>query len=86
MFDSVYYVDEIEEFIKEYQPDCIYLNDGENTDSGLRPRQLDLECLTNYKTNKTDLFNVLTDSRVIKSNEEIKVLEWITQLSCEAHV
>ena len=28
----------------------------------------------------------MTESRVVKSEEEIKLMEWITQLSCEAHV
>lgn len=74
----MYYVDELEEFLTNYGPSCIYLNDGVNSDSGLRPRPLDLEFISKFNTNKTDLFDVLTESRVIKSDEEIKVLEWIT--------
>jgi len=49
-----------------------------NSDSGLRPRQIDLEFINKFTTNKTDLFDIITESRVLKSDEEIKVLEWIT--------
>ena len=39
------YVDEMEQYLKEKKPSVIYLNDGVNSDSGLRPEKIDLPFL-----------------------------------------
>lgn len=39
LVDEVRYVDELETYFEEKKPTCIYLNDGVNSDSGLRPNK-----------------------------------------------
>lgn len=89
--DQVYYTDELETYFKEYQPNVVYLNKGINTDSGLSPVDLLTHPLTSswlhdYPTNTSDLFEIMSESRVTKTRSEIELLEWITQLTCEGHV
>lgn len=72
------YVDEMEEYLKQKNPSLIYLNDGINSDSGSRPEKIDLGFLANFKLNTEDLFEVITEARVIKSEDEITLLKYIT--------
>lgn len=74
--------------------------DGEDSDSGLRPKLPDFDFLKNYKffiffsqffkdnnfyrLNKEDLYDVLNNCRVIKSPEEIQLMDDITKISSEA--
>lgn len=83
--DEVRYVDELEDYLKAKQPTAIYLYDGVNTDSKLRPRLPTFPFLTNYTLNKEDLYNALDEARVIKNQEEIKVMRHICKVSSEAH-
>lgn len=86
---ATYYADELETYLQSYQPTTIYLNDGLNSDSGRRPAELTKpvsKAISDYDQNRTDLFEVMSECRVNKSEEEIMLMSWITQLSCEAHV
>lgn len=68
----------MEQYLKDKNPSVIYLNDGVNSDSGLRPEKIDLAFLQNYNLNHEDLFEVITEARVIKSEGEINLLKYIT--------
>ena len=87
--DQVYYTDEMEQYFKDTQPDIIYLNKGVNSDSGLTTL---LPEESWYKTScpevKVDsgtMHDVLAESRVIKTDEELEIMRWASQITCEAH-
>lgn len=54
------------------------MNDGVNSDSGLSPEKPDFPFMTKLNLNLTDLFPVITESRVIKNESEIELLKYIT--------
>lgn len=86
-----YYADELQSYLQSYAPSMIYLNDGVNSDSGRRPVDLNQHgtigsAIAGYPQNKSDLFEVMSECRVNKSDDEIMLMSWVTQLSCEAHV
>lgn len=49
MIDEVKYVDEIEEYFFKKNPNVVYINDGVNSDSGLRPNKADFAFLGQFK-------------------------------------
>ena len=56
-----------------------------NSDSKLRPRVPSLGYLKHYNINNTDLYEVLDESRVVKTAEEIKVMKYVCEISSEGH-
>lgn len=49
--DEVYYNDKILEYVKSVNPSCIYLYDGVDSDSGLRPRLPDVRNFGEFLVN-----------------------------------
>jgi len=64
----------------------IYLYDGVNSDSGLRPDLPDLPFLPNYKLNNEDLYETLNELKTVKDQIEIELLQFISRISSEAHI
>ena len=67
----------MEDYFKTKNPCIIYLNHGINSDSGLSPDMPIFDFMKNYNQNMTDLFSVITESRVVKSLSEIEILKYI---------
>lgn len=68
-----------------YNQSTIYLYDGINSDSKLRPKLPTFTFLNKYPINKEDLYEILDEARVIKSQEEIKIMKFVCMLASEAH-
>ena len=88
MIDEMRYTDELEAFFAEQQPDTIFLNKCVNSDSGLTTDIPDKKYFANCPTAKIDeslMHNVLVESRVIKTDEEIEIMRWASKITCEAH-
>ena len=64
----------------------IYLYNGVDSDSGLKPDLPKFEFLQKHKSNDTQLYEILNECRVRKSEEEINVMRYICKISSEAHV
>ena len=87
--DEICYTDEIQDVLKGINPDLIYLNKGINSDSGLEtmvPEQslYDRACAGAVIDTST-MHNILAESRVIKTDEEIEIMRWASKITCEAH-
>ena len=90
LIDEILYVDEMEEFLKSHEAAVVYVNSGINSDSGLKTdTPEDTICrkaVPNAIVNTAHMHNILSESRVIKSEEEIEMMRWASKITCEAHV
>jgi len=89
LVDEIMFVDQMEEYLKTQSPEVVYVNKGVNSDSGLTTmvpdEQLYLEVCPDAKTDSTFMHNILSESRVIKNDEEIEIMRWASKITCEAH-
>jgi len=90
LIDEIHYVDEMEDFLKTHDPIVVYVNSGVNSDSGLKtdcPEDtICRKAVPNAVVNNTHMHNILSESRVIKSEEEREIMRWASKITCEAHV
>ena len=56
-----------------------------NTDSGLSPQIPDFKFLENFELDKTNLWPALSESRSIKTEKEILLLDESARITQEAH-
>ena len=86
--DEFWYIKDIPTYFKNRQPQRVYLNHGK-TDvfarSTILPDQsLFKDTCPNATVDKYLLYRVLTDSRVLKTAEEIEIMRWASRATCEA--
>jgi hypothetical protein len=62
------------------------LNEGVNSDSGLTTHIPEEKYWKDFKIDKETMHDILCESRVIKSDEEIDVLRWASRITCEGHI
>ena len=63
----------------------MFLNDGVNSDSGLKTILPDEKYCKDRTVDRETLYEILAESRVIKNDEEILALRWASQITAEAH-
>jgi Xaa-Pro dipeptidase len=85
LVDEIYFVEHLEQFIKEHNPATIFVNSGVNSDSGLKTCIPDEKYTSGFKVDDKFMHNVLAESRVIKNDEEIEIMRWASKITCEAH-
>lgn len=87
MVDDIFMLDQLEQFLKDHQAETIFVNKGVNSDSGLTTCVPE-EKYTSLAKNVDNKFmhNVLSESRVVKNDEEIEIMRWASKITCEAHV
>lgn len=78
--------DELEAFIKDFNPSTVYLNAGVNSDSQLSPALPDEKYYKGFNANREDLNLILSEARVFKSEAEIDILRWATIAACNSHI
>lgn len=83
--DEVYYTDEIATVLGSLSPNSLLVLDGVNTDSGLTHAGATFEGIQNFTVDKTVLFPIMANLRVIKTDMEIAVMKYVTEVSSEAH-
>ena len=90
MIDEIMYVDQMEQYFKDNQPKTVYLNLGENSDSGLTTG---IPSEDMFKGGCPDavvdtkfMHDVLSEARTIKNDQEMDIMRWASKITCEAHV
>jgi Xaa-Pro dipeptidase len=83
---EAYYIDEISEWLASQKPDVLYVNQGTNSDSGLTSYIPEDKHITGYNVDRETIYEILAESRVIKTEEEIDVMRWATKITVEGHV
>ena len=77
----------MEAYFKQRQPSVIYLNLGVNSDSKLTtavPEEEKYAGLCKMIDNST-MHDILVESRVLKTPQELEVMRWASWITCEAH-
>eukprot|EP00356_Strombidium_inclinatum_P004552 CAMPEP_0170488268 /NCGR_PEP_ID=MMETSP0208-20121228/6860_1 /TAXON_ID=197538 /ORGANISM="Strombidium inclinatum, Strain S3" /LENGTH=506 /DNA_ID=CAMNT_0010762791 /DNA_START=8 /DNA_END=1528 /DNA_ORIENTATION=- len=88
LIDEIRYVDEMETYFKELQPETVFINKGVNSDSGLDTLVAEdkyYKDVTKASTDDKVMHNILCGSRVIKNEEELDIMRWASKITCEAH-
>jgi len=83
--DEVYYTDEIGKVLGSKSPTQLLTLRGLNSDSGLMTKEAAFDGISNFKVNNTLLHPEITECRVIKTPEELRVLRYVNRVSSEAH-
>lgn len=82
---EIKYTEELENWVKDFEPSQVYINSGVNTDSGLNTVVPQFKWLEEHKVENDTMHDILAECRVIKSEEEIKFLELANDITSEAH-
>jgi Xaa-Pro dipeptidase len=85
LVDEIIFTSDIEKWMTEQAPDCIFVNKGVNSDSGLTTCVPEEKYTAMAKVDDKFMHNVLSESRVIKNDEEIEIMRWASKITCEAH-
>eukprot|EP01018_Ginkgo_biloba_P015050 Gb_15755 [translate_table: standard] len=87
--DEVYYTDEIADILKTFDRgsgSVLYLLHGLNTDSNKFSQPANFEGIKSFKTNLNILHPILVECRVFKSELELNLLRYVSEVSSAAHV
>jgi len=87
--NEVHFVDESKEVLQSLSPKTTYIIDGENRDSGLclPPPQFDGKDAFEVSSNGSKaLWEELGECRVVKSRDELKIMQYVNDVSSLAHI
>lgn len=83
--DEAYYVDELSAVLQKKGTKSVLVLNGKNTDSGAFHSGASFEGMDKFELDKTTLFPALSECRVTKTEEELKVMRYVIKISSEAH-
>ncbi|XP_065178030.1 xaa-Pro dipeptidase-like isoform X2 [Sycon ciliatum] len=83
--EFVQYTDEVASHLKTVNAGTLLLLRGTNTDSGSTCRAAAFDGIGDFKTDYTMLHPVISECRVIKTNQELEILRYCNRISSEAH-
>eukprot|EP01125_Pyxidicula_operculata_P001455 TRINITY_DN11337_c0_g1_i1.p1 TRINITY_DN11337_c0_g1~~TRINITY_DN11337_c0_g1_i1.p1 ORF type:complete len:479 (-),score=113.60 TRINITY_DN11337_c0_g1_i1:125-1561(-) len=83
--DECYFTDEIDTVLKQKGINQVLVLNGQNTDSGSFHHGATFKGIENFTVDKEKLFPVLQECRVIKTEEELKVLRYVCKVTADAH-
>ena len=84
--DEIHYADQLADFCKSYKDTPLHLLHGQNSDSGAFAQPAKFAGIGCYATDTKTLFQVLAECRVTKSDEELKLMKYVSQVTSDAHV
>jgi len=84
--DNCIYADELEKYFETLSPTNIYFFDGIDSDSGLKPDLPAFPWLSKYTQDHESLYQILCNSRAIKSEDEIEIMRFVNKISSDAHI
>jgi Xaa-Pro dipeptidase len=90
--DEVRYVDELDAYFTEKDgappspPAVLYTLKGQNTDSGSWAKEASFDGIEKYRVDSGKLFPIIVELRVFKTEEEMEVLRYVTDVTCKAHM
>jgi len=83
--DECHFVDDIESVLTSLGCKVIYIIQGKNTDSGNTHHGANFPGIEKFEVDKTALFPIIAECRVVKTDKEIEVMRYICRVSAEAH-
>jgi Xaa-Pro aminopeptidase len=89
LIDEFIYTEDMEKYFAEKKAAEVHLNKGINSDSGIATLIPDSAVITkgspDTKVEVEVMHDILSESRVIKNDEEASALRWAAEITCEAH-
>ncbi|XP_017884511.1 xaa-Pro dipeptidase [Ceratina calcarata] len=83
--NEVRYTDEIAAVLKSKQVTLLLTLRGQNSDSGLETKEAVFDGIDQFNVDNHTLYPEICECRVIKTPQEIEVLEYVIKLSSDAH-
>jgi len=80
------YRDDMENYFKTLNPSNIYFAYGKDKNSGLYPDIPNFPWLEQYKIDKDIFYDVLCETRAIKSKEEVDLMRFVNMMCSEGHI
>jgi Xaa-Pro dipeptidase len=84
--DEVRYTDALASVLAELRPERLLLLHGRNADSGHMARPASFPGVEGFRADVENLHPELVECRVLKSNDELRLLAWINQVASDAHI
>jgi Xaa-Pro aminopeptidase len=84
---DVVFVEDMTQWLKDRNADKVYLNAGTNSDSGMENMIPEEKYWKDLRgVDKDTIYEVLANTRVTKTSQEIDVMRWATKITVEGHV
>ena len=85
--DDVVFVEDMLQWLKDRNADRVFLNSGTNSDSGMDNMIPEENYWKELRgVDKDTMYEVLANTRVTKTAQEIDVMRWATKITVEGHV
>ncbi|CAL5223649.1 g6193 [Coccomyxa viridis] len=84
--DAVHYADELLAVLKGLKPPALHLLHGQNTDSGRYTEEATFKGIEDFTLERETAFPVLTECRVIKTREELEIMQYANDIASAGHV
>jgi Xaa-Pro dipeptidase len=83
---EVKYTEEMEKWFSDFAPSKVFLNKGINSDSKNGTLVPSYDWLKSYKVDDTTMHDILAETRVFKSKDEIELMRLANDITNEGHV
>jgi len=83
--DECFYTEDLSKVLTERNVKRVLILHGENTDSKTVHRGAKFDGLDKFEVDKSILFPVLSECRVIKTEAELDLMRYVAKVSCEGH-
>ena len=85
--DHVHYIDEVKTVLQESKAESLLTLSGVNPNSGLEPAQPTFEGIDSFTIEPSnEFYRTITELRLLKSDEEMKIMQFVNDISSLAHV
>jgi Xaa-Pro dipeptidase len=83
--DEGYYVEQLKDVLTKKNPSVILTLKGKNTDSDSETKEASFDGIDKFKVDNKILHPEISDLRVFKTDEELKLLRYVNKVSSDAH-
>ena len=83
--DIVFYIDEMADTLGNLTPSALLTMSGTNIYGGVNFTSPTFKGMDQFNVDDTFLYYEMAELRVIKSDEEMNVMRYVNQISCDAH-
>jgi len=83
--DTSFHVDEMTDVLKKAKPTVLLTLKGLNTDSKCYTKEASFDGIDQFKVDNTTLHPIIVECRVLKTDEELKIIRYANKISSDAH-
>eukprot|EP01107_Rhizomastix_libera_P006067 TRINITY_DN2017_c0_g1_i1.p2 TRINITY_DN2017_c0_g1~~TRINITY_DN2017_c0_g1_i1.p2 ORF type:complete len:401 (+),score=95.55 TRINITY_DN2017_c0_g1_i1:380-1582(+) len=83
---EVHFIEDLPKVMESLHPATIHVVSGFNADSGIEYKPATFPGIEKFKVNPELLLNQLFECRLVKTDEEIKVMKYVVEATAKAHM